>query len=56
VSACLSVSGSVFQEKAASLSNVPLGYLNLKEVFSKSRAASLPLHRPNDRAIDLLPS
>jgi len=30
-------------------------YLNLKEVFSKSRAASLPLHRPYDCATDLLP-
>ncbi|XDV31031.1 hypothetical protein PO909_033808 [Leuciscus waleckii] len=55
VSACLSVSGSVFQEKAADLSNVPTEYLDLKEVFSKSCAASLPPHRPYDCAIDLLP-
>ncbi|KAI2644393.1 Transposon Tf2-6 polyprotein [Labeo rohita] len=31
------------------------GYLDLKEVFSKSRAASLPPHRPYDCAIELLP-
>ncbi|KAL1276813.1 hypothetical protein QQF64_036436 [Cirrhinus molitorella] len=37
------------------LSNVPLEYLDLKRVFSKSRAASLPPHRPYDCAIDLLP-
>ncbi len=54
-SACSSVSGSVFQKKAADLSNVPAEYLDLKEVFSKSRAASLPPHRPYDCAIDLLP-
>ncbi len=55
VSACSSVSGSVFQEKAADLSNVPMEYLDLKEVFSKSGAASLPPHRPYDCAIYLLP-
>ncbi len=54
-SACSSVSGSVFQKKAADLSNMPAEYLDLKEVFSKSRAASLPPHRPYDCAIDLLP-
>ena len=55
VSACSSVSVSVFQEKATDLSNVPAEYLDLKEVFSKSRAASLPPHRPYDCAIDLVP-
>ncbi|XP_073693997.1 uncharacterized protein [Garra rufa] len=55
VSACPSVSSSVFQEKAADLCNVPAEYLDLKEVFSKSRAASLPPHRPYDCAIELLP-
>ncbi|CAM4696876.1 unnamed protein product [Leuciscus chuanchicus] len=55
VSACPSVSGSVFQEKAADLSNVPVEYLDLKDVFSKSCAASLPPHHPYDCAIDLLP-
>ncbi|KAG1957249.1 retrotransposable element [Pimephales promelas] len=41
-------------EEAVDLSNVPVEYLDLKEVFSKSRAASLPPHRPYDCAIDLL--
>ena len=54
LSACSSVSVSVLQEKAADLSTVPEEYHDLKEVFSKSRAASLP-HRPYDCAIDLLP-
>ncbi|KAI2648698.1 Transposon Tf2-9 polyprotein [Labeo rohita] len=43
-------------EKAADLCNVPAEYLDLKEVFSKSRAASLPPHRPYDCAIELLPA
>ncbi|KAL0177380.1 hypothetical protein M9458_026274, partial [Cirrhinus mrigala] len=55
VSACPSVSESVLQEKAADLCNVPAEYLDLKEVFSKSRAASLPPHRPYYCAIELLP-
>ncbi|KAI2662144.1 Transposon Tf2-9 polyprotein [Labeo rohita] len=55
VSACPSVSESVLQERAADLCNVPAEYLDLKEVFSKSRAASLPPHRPYDCAIELLP-
>uniref|UniRef100_A0A8C1QTJ1 Gypsy retrotransposon integrase-like protein 1 n=1 Tax=Cyprinus carpio TaxID=7962 RepID=A0A8C1QTJ1_CYPCA len=54
VSACPSVSMSVWQEEAVDLSNVPAEYLHLKEVFSKSRAASLPPHRPYDCAIELL--
>lgn len=37
------------------LSSVPADYLDLKAVFSKSRASSLPPHRPYDCAIDLLP-
>lgn len=37
------------------LSNMPSEYLDLKEVFSKSRAASLHPHHPYDCAIDLLP-
>ncbi|KAG1960212.1 hypothetical protein F2P79_006169 [Pimephales promelas] len=44
------------QEKAMNLSNVPAEYLDLKEVFSKSCAASLPSHRPYDCAIELLPA
>ncbi len=37
------------------LSRVPSEYADLCEVFSKTRAASLPPHRPYDCAIDLLP-
>ncbi len=37
------------------LSAVPPAYLDLNEVFNKSRASSLPPHRPYDCAIDLLP-
>ncbi len=55
VSAGFSVSGSVLQDEMGNLSNVPEEYLDLKEVFSKSRAASLPPHRPYDCAIDLVP-
>ncbi len=55
LSACSSVSCSVLQDEQTDLSNVPCEYLDLKGVFSKSRAASLPPHRPYDCAIDLLP-
>ncbi|KAL0186362.1 hypothetical protein M9458_018032, partial [Cirrhinus mrigala] len=55
LSACSSVSRSLLQEESVNLSNVPKEYLDLKEVFSKSRAASLPPHRPYDCAIKLLP-
>lgn len=37
------------------LANVPSVYHDLAEVFQKDRAQSLPLHRPYDCAIDLLP-
>ncbi|KAK7918601.1 hypothetical protein WMY93_009885 [Mugilogobius chulae] len=37
------------------LSNVPEVYHDLHEVFSKSKALSLPPHRPYDCAIDLIP-
>ena len=37
------------------LSVLPHDYIDLKAVFSKSRAVSLPPHRPYDCAIDLLP-
>lgn len=37
------------------LSAVPKEYHDLKLVFSKQRASSLPLHRPYDCAIELLP-
>ncbi len=46
---------SVFQDDHADLSNVPREYLDLKGVFSKSLAASLPPHHPYDCAIDLSP-
>lgn len=50
--------GSVFpvlQVEAADLSGVPVRYHDLRQVFSKSRALSLPPHRPYDCAINLLP-
>lgn len=37
------------------LSGVPPEYNDFREVFNKSRATSLPPHRPYDCAIDLLP-
>ncbi|CAK6981241.1 uncharacterized protein LOC108874699, partial [Scomber scombrus] len=37
------------------LTNVPRGYHELKDAFSKDRALTLPPHRPYDCAIDLLP-
>ena len=37
------------------LPNVPPEYLDLRQVFSKACASSLPPHRPYDCAIDLLP-
>lgn len=37
------------------LSQVPAEYHDLSEVFNKTRATSLPPHRPFDCAIDLLP-
>ena len=37
------------------LTTVPSCYHQLKEVFSKSKALSLPPHRPYDCAIDLIP-
>ena len=42
-------------EEFPDLSAVPREYMNLKTVFSKSRASSLPPHRPYDCCIDLLP-
>ncbi|KAL0161239.1 hypothetical protein M9458_044964, partial [Cirrhinus mrigala] len=55
VTACSSVSCSLLQNESVNLSNVPEEYRDLKEVFSKSRAASLPPHHPYDCAIDLVP-
>ncbi len=49
------VSCSVLQEEPVSLADVPEAYHDLRAVFSKSRASSLPPHRPYDCAIDVLP-
>ncbi len=49
------MSSSVLQEEPVSLADVPEAYHDLRTVFSKSRASSLPLHRPYDCAIELLP-
>ncbi len=48
------MSCSVLQEEPVSLAGVPEAYHDLGAVF-KSRASSLPPHRPYDCAIDLLP-
>ncbi|XP_046707928.1 uncharacterized protein LOC124387560 [Silurus meridionalis] len=42
-------------ETSSDLSSVPSVYHDLGTVFSKTRASSLPPHRPYDCAIDLLP-
>ncbi len=44
----------VWQADPPDLTGIPVGYCDLRAVFSKSRSASLPLHRPYDCAIDLL--
>ncbi len=55
VSAVPAVSSvSVFQDEPGDLSGVPEEYLDLRVVFSRSRATSLPPHRPYDCSIDLL--
>uniref|UniRef100_A0A672YNH1 ribonuclease H n=1 Tax=Sphaeramia orbicularis TaxID=375764 RepID=A0A672YNH1_9TELE len=41
--------------EVSDLSNIPSHYHHLREVFSKSRASSLPPHRDYDCPIDLLP-
>lgn len=46
---------SVFQEEPGDLNGVPEEYLDLRAVFSRSRATSLPPHRPYDCSIDLIP-
>lgn len=43
------------QVEAADLSGVPAEYHNLRQVFSKSWATSLPPQRPYDCVIDNLP-
>lgn len=56
VSAIPAVSSvSVFQEEPGDLTGVPEEYHDLRAVFSRSRAVSLPPHRPYDCSIDLLP-
>lgn len=56
MSALSSVSSfPVLQEEPIDLSRVPEVYHDLRAVFSHSRAASLPPHRPYDCAINLLP-
>ncbi len=45
----------MFQDEPGDLSGVPEEYLDLQAVFSRSRATSLPPHRPYDFSIDLLP-
>ncbi len=45
----------VSQADPSDLTGVLSEYCNLRAVFSKSRATSLPPHRPYDCAIDLLP-
>ncbi|KAL0161345.1 hypothetical protein M9458_045070, partial [Cirrhinus mrigala] len=50
----LSAPSSESQE-SVNLSQVPSSYHQFKAVFSKSRATSLPPHRPYDCAIDLVP-
>ncbi len=45
----------MFQDKPGDLSGDPEEYLDLRAVFSRSRATSLPPHRPYDCSIDLLP-
>ena len=49
------VSTSAPPPKPVDLTEVPSEYHDLKEVFSKDRASSLPPHRPYDCRIDLMP-
>lgn len=46
---------STFQKVPGDLSGVSEEYHDLRAVFSRSRAVSLPPHRPYDCSIDLLP-
>lgn len=47
--------GNCSLQAISDLSDVPKEYMDLQEVFSKSRASSLPPHRPYDCAITLRP-
>uniref|UniRef100_A0A8C6P7M8 Gypsy retrotransposon integrase-like protein 1 n=3 Tax=Nothobranchius furzeri TaxID=105023 RepID=A0A8C6P7M8_NOTFU len=59
--ACLRSAAPTLQNSTTSpsekidLSNVPPAYHDLRQVFSKDRASSLPPHRPFDCCIELLP-
>uniref|UniRef100_A0A8C4DQ98 ribonuclease H n=1 Tax=Dicentrarchus labrax TaxID=13489 RepID=A0A8C4DQ98_DICLA len=48
-------SASPVPAPAPDLIGVPAAYQDLREVFNKAKATSLPPHRPYDCAIDLLP-
>uniref|UniRef100_A0A8C5C6Y7 Gypsy retrotransposon integrase-like protein 1 n=1 Tax=Gadus morhua TaxID=8049 RepID=A0A8C5C6Y7_GADMO len=54
-SALLPAFNTSSSNELSDLSGVPSEYLDLKEVFNKVRATSLPPHHPYDCAIDLLP-
>lgn len=43
------------EEEFLDPSSFPSCYVDLKQVFNKAKATSLPPHRPNDCSIDLLP-
>lgn len=47
---------SLFQEEPGDLTGVPEEYLDLRAVFSRSRATSLPPNRPYDCSIELIPA
>lgn len=49
------VTPGLSNEEFTDLSNILPCHLDLKEVFNKAKATSLPPHRPYDCAIDLLP-
>lgn len=52
------ISASVKKEQnpvEINLSNVPVAYHDLAHMFSKTKACSLPPHRPYDISIDLIP-
>ncbi len=53
---CLSPSAPSSEvQESVDLSRVPSSYHQFKAIFSKSRATSLPPHRPYDCAVELLP-
>lgn len=54
-SACSPFSSRSMLQEEVSVTGVPVVYHDLRAVFSKSQASSLPPHCLNDCAIDLLP-